>query len=197
MKVWKKMFSLTSEWLVQHESISSYTFQKQVYGYHHGLNNLHRNMFLSIVTNNFVLHSVFFTNCPINSPIKIIFARKKYLSRLPTFQRHILGHMANSLPNTDKKIFLFWNDSELDDTRKSCYQNMPQGSNLFICRQLDIFTIKYFQAQNNGLPCYVKGQSDVCFIRKWSSGMTKPTKLLVRIMKTRISLTSLLCVLYG
>ena len=57
----EKKLSSVLEWLVQHESISSYSFQKQVYGYHHGLNNLQRNIFLhvSILTNNFVLHSVF------------------------------------------------------------------------------------------------------------------------------------------
>ena len=57
----KKKLGSALEWLVQHESISSYSFQKQVYGYHHGLNNLQRNIFLhvSILTNNFVLHSVF------------------------------------------------------------------------------------------------------------------------------------------
>ena len=155
------MFGSALEWLVQHESISSGIFHKQVYGYHHGLNNLHRNIlnnlhrniFLSILTNNFVLHSVF---CPINSPIKIIFPRKKVSQSITkVLAAHSRWHMANSLQNTDKKIFLFWNDSEHGDTPKSCYQNMPQGISLLICRQLDRFAIKHSQTQNNGLPFYV------------------------------------------
>ena len=173
----EKMFGSALEWLVQHESPSSYIFQKQVYGDHHGLNNRHRNIFLSILTNNFVLHSVFSLVAHVNSPIKIILARKKYLSRLRKFWRHILGNMANSLQNIDKQICLFWNDSEHGDTRKSRGQTMPQGKQSFNRSSIRQIRHKTFSSTEQRFTLLCKRLNRCLFHKKMEPRHDKTNKM--------------------